>query len=121
MGVRVREHNGVFFLEHAKTPVDAKGTFTHEGKHYVLTGPLAVVEMRNSWKFPDELHITLHTQPMFVVEKLANPTKWSRIELALPFNLGLQLLANALDSLSESSDRYVTQRDNLATILLGGP
>jgi len=30
MVVSLREHNGVLYLEHSKTPVDVRGTFTHD-------------------------------------------------------------------------------------------
>ena len=101
MVVSLREHKGVHYLEHSKSPVDVKATFTHETKHYVLTGPIAFVEMRNSWKYGHELHITVHCSPLFVEAKKANPTEWSRIEIALPFNLGVQILSKALESMNE--------------------
>lgn len=101
----LRVHNGVHFLEHSKTPVDVKGTVTHGGKHFILSGPLAVVEIRNSWKYGHELHITVHCSPLFVVAKKANPTEWSRIEIALPFNLGVQTLARALDNIHEGGEK----------------
>ena len=108
MVVSLREHNGVHYLEHSKTPIDVKATFTHESKHYVLTGPLAVVEMRNSWKYGHELHVTVHCSPLNVRKKAANPTEWSRIEIAIPFNVGVSMLQRSLDSLYEGSGEQIS-------------
>jgi len=97
--VVVRTFNGVEYVEHSKTPVDIAATVSHEGKELKFKGPCSVVEMRNSWKYGLELHITVHCSPGQVEQKTANGSPWSRIEIAIPWNMGLQWIREGLASL----------------------
>ena len=113
MVVSLREANGVQYVEHSKTPVDVVATYTHRGRKWKMKGPVAVVETRGSWKYGHELHITLHCDPLQVVEKTPNGTPWTRIELALPYNMGVQLLQKGLESVSKGDGKILSGSDKL--------
>ena len=113
----VRVFNGVEYVEHSKTPIDVAATVSHNGKELKFKGPCSVVEMRNSWKYGHELHITVHCSPLNVEQKKANGTPWSRIEIAIPYYLGVQWLQKGLDSLYEGSGKLVTGETNIGELI----
>ena len=92
-------------------------TVSHNGKKLKFKGVCSVVEEKNSWKYGHELHITVHCNPLSVVESTPHKSEWSRIEIALPFNMGLQWLQRGLDSAHEGSGKRIESQDNIASIL----
>ena len=87
----VRHHNGVEYVEHAVTPAPVAATFRHNGTKIKVDGPCSVVEMSNSYKYGHELHFTVHWPG----------SPWGRIEIAMPYDSGVQLLKRAVDSIKK--------------------
>ena len=113
----LRIHNNVHYIEHCKTPVPVMATVAHNGKKLKFKGVCSVVEEKNSWKYGHELHITVHCSPLQVEQKKANGTPWSRIEIAIPYYLGVQWLQKGLDSLYEGSGKLVTGETNIGELI----
>ena len=117
MVVSLRTHNGVLYVEHSKTPIPIAATVSHNGRELKFMGSSSIVEMRNSWKYGHELHVTVHCDPLQVVRQKSNPTKWSRIETAMPFILGRDWLERALNSLLDSGNNLISDKTKLHQIL----
>jgi hypothetical protein len=78
----------VKYAELAQTPCVA--TVRANGTKLKVDGPCSIVEMDNSYLYGHELHSTVHWPGMGA---------WDRIEIAIPYEAGVQLLKHAVDGL----------------------
>lgn len=94
-------HNGISY-DGVKLVNPIEATFTHGiNQKWVLEGTISLERMTGSWKFGDQLQIVVYGNKIRQQVRVSNNKGYERIEIALPLNIGKELLSNMVNILKE--------------------
>jgi hypothetical protein len=104
MKEKIKEDRGIKY-ETIEMEKEIEATCSFEDKRIVFTGILALEKMSNSWKFGKQIQIVLFGKNIKIEHRSRNNGN-DRIEIAIPFVLGEELLRKFIRLIDREKENH---------------